>query len=105
MAFKFSLAAVLKFRAMIEEREERLLHQIALQVSQARDELELTGQKILAAYASLGQESEGAATGYTVQAAYGEVKYLTEARKETGTAHREARGVAGQAAQDLRSRP
>ena len=37
MSFQFSLAAVLKVRGILEEKEERMLQQILFELAQTRD--------------------------------------------------------------------
>lgn len=82
MSFQFSLAAVLKVRGILEEKEERMLQQILFELAQTRD----TVARIEAAIAELdGARSANvfkASLGRNIQASYGEINGLKQTRKD-----------------------
>ena len=82
MSFQFSLAAVLKVRGILEEKEERMLQQILFELAQTRD----TVARIEAAIAELdGARSSNvfkASLGRNIQASYGEINGLKQTRKD-----------------------
>ena len=82
MSFQFSLAAVLKVRGILEEKEERMLQQILFELAQTRDTL----ARIEAAIAELdGARSSNvfkASLGRNIQASYGEINGLKQTRKD-----------------------
>jgi flagellar FliJ protein len=82
MAFRFPLATVLRVRGIVEEREERLLQQILFEISQNRDALARMDAEIEGSNAARSEALFRSVPGFNVQASYGEVKDLKEARKE-----------------------
>lgn len=82
MAFQFSLDAVLRLRTMVEEREERLLQQIAQELAKVSEQLETAHRRIVESYAAIGQESGNLAFGHELHAAYGEVTQSKELAKD-----------------------
>jgi flagellar export protein FliJ len=81
MAHKFSLAAVLRVRGIIEEREESNLQKILSDINQVFQALERTDTLLAdsenARYADVLKPS----IGLQVQASYAEVKHLKQLRK------------------------
>jgi flagellar export protein FliJ len=88
MGFQFSLAAVLRIRGMVEEREERLLRQILMEIAQTVERLESNQRALDRAYASLSEGAAEPGLGHELHAAYGQVKELTQTRTEL-SAHRD----------------
>jgi flagellar export protein FliJ len=82
MAYKFPLAAVLRFRAIIEEREEGILQKILFDISKVFDTLERTDTRLSESETSRYQEILKPSTGLQLQASYGEVKALKQLRKD-----------------------
>jgi flagellar FliJ protein len=83
MAFRFSLASVLRLREIHEQREERLLTEILAQVRQTREALELLDAQIVDAAA--GREARLMATMPVAElhAEYGMSALLEERRQFT----------------------
>jgi flagellar FliJ protein len=82
MAYKFSLATVLRVRGIIEEREERILQTILFDISKVFDTLERTDRRLAESENSRYAEVLKPSTGLQLQASYGEVKTLKQFRKE-----------------------
>lgn len=81
MAHKFSLAAVLRVRGIIEEREESNLQKILFEINQVFQAIERTDALLAdsenARYADVLKPS----IGLHIQASYAEVKNLKQLRK------------------------
>src|ERR1700758_692923 len=73
MAFHFSLAAVLRVRTIIEEREEGILQKILFDISKVFDDLERIEARIEQADESRSAEIMKPCVGLDVHAYYGEV--------------------------------
>lgn len=82
MAFKFSLATVLRVRRIVEEREERMLQQIQQEISNTLQAAAQIDSDIVQSNASRGGNLFKASMGTTVHAAYGELTELKLHRKE-----------------------
>lgn len=81
MGFQFSLATVLRVRGIIEEQEERMLQNILSQIARSKDALALTEAAIARSYASRCEDIRKPFLGHNLQAMYGEVKELTENKR------------------------
>jgi flagellar export protein FliJ len=82
MPFHFSLATVLRVRAIIEEREEGILQKILFNISKVFDDLERIDTRIMEADDSRHAEVLKPCLGLEVHAYYGEVKELKQRRKD-----------------------
>jgi flagellar export protein FliJ len=82
MAFEFSLASVLRFREMIEEREEVTLQKLLAEISQLSDAIERIDAQLAQTYASRLVDIFKPTIGLDLQASYGEVKNLKQRRQE-----------------------
>ena|SRR6266851_4761669 len=82
MAFHFSLATVLRVRAIIEEREEGILQKILFDISKVFDDLERIDAQTEEADNSRHAEVLKPCIGLDVHASYGEVKELKQRRKD-----------------------
>lgn len=81
MAFQFPLAAVLRVRGILEEREERMLQKILFEISQAQEALARTGAEIAGSDASRQAEIFKPFLGLNLHASYGEAKELLQTRR------------------------
>jgi flagellar export protein FliJ len=82
MAFQFSLATVLRFRGMVEEREEGILQKILSDIAQTFDELERTDALLEESNAARRADIFKPSIGLQIHAFYGEVKELKQRRKD-----------------------
>lgn len=82
MAFKFSLATVLRVRGMVEDREERMLPRIQQEISQTRQAVAQADLDIAASNASRAAEVFKPSAGANVHAAYGGIQQLKQNREE-----------------------
>jgi flagellar export protein FliJ len=82
MAFQFPLATILRFRGVLEEREERMLQRIQSEVSQVQEALARTDSKIADSDASRCAAVFKPFVGNDLHASYGEVKELQQSRKD-----------------------
>jgi flagellar export protein FliJ len=82
MAFQFSLATVLRFRGMVEEREEGILQKILFDITQIFDELERTDAQLVESNATRRADIFKPSIGLQLHAFYGEVKELKQHRKD-----------------------
>jgi flagellar export protein FliJ len=82
MAFHFSLAAVLRVRVIVEEREEGRLQKILFDISKVFDDLERIDTQIEEADNARHAEVLKPCIGLDVQACYGGVKELKQCRKD-----------------------
>lgn len=81
MAFQFPLAAVLRVRGIVEEREERMLQKILFEISQAQEMLARTGAEIAGSDASRHADIFKPYLGLNLHASYGEAKELLQTRR------------------------
>ena len=81
MAFKFSLATVLRLREIAEDREERLLMQIRQQMAQSHHELAELDARCIALIAQRESELTNQIPAASVQGSYMQISVL-EARKK-----------------------
>ncbi|MGA3344280.1 MAG: hypothetical protein ABSC76_05340 [Terracidiphilus sp.] len=81
MSFQFSLAAVLRIRGVLEEKEERLLQQILFEIGQAREEYARIEAAILDLDAARSADVFKAHIGRNIHASYGEILELKQNRK------------------------
>jgi len=82
MAFEFSLATVLRVRAIIEEREEGILQRILFDISSICDDLERTDALLAESNASRHADVFKPCIGLQVHASYGQVKELKQRRQD-----------------------
>ena len=82
MPFVFSLAAVLHIRELVEEREERLLRQITMEIAQTIEHLESNQRALDVSYGAIGKVATNTSPGYELHAAYGQIKDLAQAAKD-----------------------
>ena len=82
MAFRFSLATVLRVRGIIEEREEALLQKILFDISKIFEDLERIDVQLAETDASRQADVLKPYIGLQVHASYGEVKELKQRRKD-----------------------
>ena len=80
MAFQFSLAAVLRVRGILEEREERMLQKILFEISQSFEALAQIDAEISGSNASRRAEILRPVVGRQIHVSYGEVKELKQKR-------------------------
>jgi flagellar FliJ protein len=81
MSFQFSLAAVLRIRGVLEEKEERMLQQILFEIAQTREELARTEAAIAGTDAARRADIFKSHIGRNIHASYGEVNELKQNRK------------------------
>ena len=82
MAFRFSLATVLRVRGIIEEREEALLQKILFDISKIFEDLERNEAQLVETDASRQADVLKPSIGLQVHASYGEVQELRRRRKD-----------------------
>ncbi|HEY0309028.1 MAG TPA: hypothetical protein VGB94_12775 [Acidobacteriaceae bacterium] len=82
MPYKFSLATVLRFRMMREEREERMLQQILQKITQTLQTIVEIDAGIARLHAARAGEFSNPTTGKKIQTAYADVSDLQQSRKE-----------------------
>ena len=82
MAFQFSLAAVLKVRGILEDKEERMLQQILFELAQTRDTIARIDAAIAELDAARSVDVFKASLGRTIHASYGEINGLKQTRKD-----------------------
>ena len=80
MSFQFSLAAVLRIRVVLEEKEERMLQQILSQIAQTREAIVRTDAEIAESDASRRSEVFQARVGHNIHASYGWMNELKQNR-------------------------
>jgi flagellar export protein FliJ len=85
MAFRFSLATVLRVRGIIEEREEALLQKILFDISKIFEDLERNEAQLVETDASRQADVLKPCIGLQIQASYGEVQQLKQRRKDLAT--------------------
>jgi flagellar export protein FliJ len=81
MAFQFSLATVLRYRGVLEEREERMLQRILSEISKAQEMQARIDSRIEDLDASRRAVVFKPIAGHDLHASYGEVKELKENKK------------------------
>jgi flagellar export protein FliJ len=89
MAFRFSLATVLRVRGIVEEREEALLQKILFDISKIFEDLERNEAQLAETDASRQADVLKPCIGLQIQASYGEVQQLKQRRKDLATQIRE----------------
>jgi flagellar export protein FliJ len=82
MAFQFPLAAVLRFRGVLEEREERMLQRILFEIAQVQETLMRIDAQIADSDALRLAAVCKPFVGHDLHASYGEVKELQQRRKD-----------------------
>jgi flagellar export protein FliJ len=82
MGFQFSLASVLRIRCIAEEKEERLLQKILLEINQTREAIARTQEAVIEAVAMRESSLSKAMTGCFLHAFYLEVKSLKQVKEE-----------------------
>lgn len=82
MGFQFPLATVLRVRRIVEEREERLLQQILLEISQTLEKLEQIRKQIVQSDSSQRANILKPSIAYQLHAAYGEKQELKQSRED-----------------------
>jgi flagellar export protein FliJ len=81
MAFRFPLAAVLMVREHAEEREERALKKIQLEISRVRREIEQLDAEIVAAQNAREQALQQSIPAFELQESLRRVKAATEKKQ------------------------
>jgi flagellar export protein FliJ len=81
MAFKFSLATVLRLREIAEDREERLLMQIRQQMAQSQQELADLDARCIAVIAQRESELKDQIPATELQDSYMQISVLEERKK------------------------
>jgi len=81
MAFQFPLATVLRYRGVLEEREERMLQRILSEISQIQETQARIDSQIADSDASRRAAVFKPFVGHDLHASYGEVKELQQSRK------------------------
>ena len=82
MGFQFSLAAVLRIRCIAEEKEERLLQKILLEITQTREAIVRTNESLAEAVAMRESNLSKPVAGCFLHAFYAEEKVLMLGRDE-----------------------
>jgi flagellar export protein FliJ len=82
MAFQFSLAAVLRMRGIMEEREESLLQKILFDIGKTLDDLKRVEAELQQTQADRHAQALEPCLGLHLHASYGEIKQLQLRRKE-----------------------
>jgi flagellar export protein FliJ len=82
MAFRFSLATVLRVRGIIEEREEAILQKILFDISKIFEDLERIDVQLAETDASRHADVLKPSIGLQVHASYGELKEFKQRRKD-----------------------
>jgi flagellar FliJ protein len=82
MAFRFSLATVLRVRVILEEQEERMLQRILFEIVQTRETIARIDAELSGTTALRRAEVNKPDVGHNVQASYGYVQRLKQDRKE-----------------------
>jgi flagellar export protein FliJ len=81
MAFKFSLATVLRLREIAEDREERLLMQIRQQMAQSQQELVELDARCIAVIAQRESELTNQIPATELQDSYMQISVLEERKR------------------------
>lgn len=82
MAFQFSLATVLRFRAILEDREESMLQKILYEISQTLQAIANTDAELAGSNASRVAERFKPLTGQQLHVSYGQTKDLKQRKEE-----------------------
>ncbi len=81
MAFRFSLATVLRFRESVEKREELALKKILLEIARARHEIDRLTAQIAAAHTARDQAMQNPQPASHMQGIVNDIEAATERRK------------------------
>lgn len=81
MAFRFSLATVLRFRESVEKREELALQRLLLEIARARREVESLTAEIAVAHDSRNKAMLNALPAFEIQAILNDLNAAAERRK------------------------
>jgi len=82
MAFQFSLAAVLRVRTILEEREERMLQRILFEISQTQETLARTDAELAGSDVFRNANVFRPLIGRQIHVSYEEIKELRQKRKD-----------------------
>jgi len=82
MAFTFSLATLLRIREMVEEREERSLQTILLELAQAKQALVGIHTRITQSDEARHADTRQSTSGHELHALYGQLQHHKETRKQ-----------------------
>jgi flagellar FliJ protein len=82
MAFRFSLATVLRVRVILEEQEERMLQRILFEIVQTQEAIARIQAELSGTTALRRAEVNKPDIGHNIQASYGYVQQLKQSRKE-----------------------
>jgi flagellar export protein FliJ len=83
MAFKFSLATVLRIRTIAEEREERMLQHIQREIINTQQTLDTLDQAVVRHTSSRIEQRFRTFDGSFVHSSYGEITKLRSDRNDT----------------------
>jgi flagellar export protein FliJ len=81
MAFRFSLAAVLRFRESVEKREELALQKIILEIARTRIEIERQTEEIGAAQEAINKAMQKPISAYHLQGLLNAVSVIVNRKK------------------------
>ncbi len=81
MAFQFTLHAVLRARVIVEEREERLLQKVLVEIAQCNREIEILDSEMVRVNESRTGAVMQQSLGRTLHGHYGEMQELMRVRK------------------------
>src|SRR5277367_6387360 len=81
MAFRFSLATVLRFRESVEKREELALQRLLLEIARARREVEALTTDIAVAHETRNKAMLNALPAFEIQAILNDLNAAAERRK------------------------
>jgi flagellar export protein FliJ len=85
MSFEFPLDTVLRFRGILEEREERMLQKILYEITQTLEALAHTDAAIAGSNASRCEVLFKPLNGHDLHASYGAVTELRQSKKDLET--------------------
>jgi hypothetical protein len=80
MAFQFTLHAVLRARVIVEEREERLLQKVLVEIAQCKREIEVLDGEMIRVNDSRSGAVMQPSLGRTLHGHYGEMQELMRVR-------------------------
>lgn len=81
MGFRFSLAAVLRFRESVEKREELALQKLLLEMSRMRREIERLGTDIVRAHQAQNQAMQTPLAAVHLQSMLKEIDAIADRKK------------------------
>src|SRR5581483_1759373 len=81
MGFRFSLAAVLRFRESVEKREELALQKLLLEMSRMRREIERLGTEIVRAHQAQNQAMQTPLAAVHLQSMLKEIDAIADRKK------------------------